>query len=158
MMKMNDSAVRSIRIASTLTDRFAAIVKEAATTISPDHVELLVGEAQQIYPEIWRHLDDARTELAGRGAATTYYDSLRASQHGQHAVKDIQSVVDPMSLNQFKSATFNEDGYTKMRTACDALMRAMPEVDWRALALADESAIAQAGSLKPSFWSWLSSL
>lgn len=156
-MTNTDVAVRSIRIASTLTDRFAAIIKETAMTIAPREVENRVGEAQQLYPEIWRHLDDARKELASRGVATSYYDSLRAGS-GHNAILDIQTAFDPESLMSFKSATFNEDGLARMRTACDAMMRAMPDVDWKSLARADEATLAQVGSLKPSFWSWLTSL
>ena len=58
-MRLRVPAVRSIRIATTLNDRFGTIIREAATNQTVAEFELKIGEAQQIYPEIWRHLDTA---------------------------------------------------------------------------------------------------
>jgi hypothetical protein len=159
-----DSAVRSIRIAATLVDRFGAIVRESESAtlsvIDPSQAEVRIGEAQQLYPEIWRHLDDARAELAKRGVATIPYDSIRGGERGQ-AITNIQTPsvgnVELMDLVSFKAATFNADGHKKAVAACDALMKAMPEVDWKKLAQEEAATIAAAGSLKPSIWSWLTS-
>jgi hypothetical protein len=47
-----------------------------------------------------------------------------------------------------KVVRFDYDGYQRALAACKALMSAMPEVDWGALARDDVRAIAQAGSLQ----------
>lgn len=73
-----------------------------------------------------------------------YTDSLRATERpGQLAVDNIERSegISPLGLAfgrlqyaETKTATFNHEGHDKARHACDALMEAMPEVDWRAVA------------------------
>src|SRR5688572_20670424 len=96
-----DAVVRSIRIATRLNERFGAILREAATEHKAAAIELKIGEAQQIYPEIWRHLDEARAALGARGTAVRTYDELRATERpGQQAVDDIEhtEAVNPFLL------------------------------------------------------------
>jgi len=157
-----DPAVRSIRIATTLNERFGAILKEATSGQTVADFELRIGEAQQIYPEIWRHLDEARAALAQRGIVVPPYDSLRATERpGQLAVDNIEHSegINPLGLVfgglqyvETKTATFNHEGHDKARQACDALMGAMPEVDWRAVAHAEDAEIAAMGSLSSAKW------
>lgn len=157
-----DPTVRSIRIATTLNDRFGAIIREAAAHQTVAEFELKIGEAQQIYPEIWRHLDEARAALGQRGIVVDDYDALRATERpGQLAVNDIEhsEMVNPLALalGQFqhvetKTATFNSEGHAKARQACHALMEAMPEVDWTALARQEDAEIAAIGSLNAGKW------
>jgi len=157
-----DPAVRSIRIATTLNDRFGAILRAAASHQTVAEFELKIGEAQQIYPEIWRHLDEARSALGQRGIAVQAYDDLRATEHpGQLAVDNIEASegINPLALAfgqvqyvQTKTASFNHDGHAKARQACDALMRAMPEIDWGAIARDEDAEIAAAGSLTSAKW------
>ena len=162
---IDDPAVRSIRVAVALCDRFADLLKGpvqvraskqrgALFGVSGNESELSlrIGEAQQLYPEIWRHLDDARAAFAARGIDVGAYDQLRAAEgqalgaavdvtysqrgYGQHAVE--QTV---------KSANFNQTGLVRARYACNALMRATPEIDWIAIARAEaqDPAIAAFG-------------
>jgi hypothetical protein len=157
-----DPVVRSIRIASTLNDRFGTIVREANNNQTVAEFELKIGEAQQIYPEIWRHLDEARAALGTRNIAVAKYDAIRATERpGQLAVDNIEHSegVNPLALAfggalhvEFKTASFNREGHTKARAACNALMEAMPEVDWRELARAEEAEIAAVGSLDSAKW------
>ena len=157
-----DPAVRSIRIATTLNERFAAIVRGAAEHQTVAEFELKIGEAQQIYPEIWRHLDEARAVLAQRGVAVPRYDAVRATERpGQLAVDNIEHSegVNPLALAfggalhvEMKTATFNREGNRKASEACEALMTAMPEVDWRQLVREEEAEIAAVGSLNDSKW------
>src|SRR5437763_10131625 len=90
---IDDPAVRSVRVAVALCDRFAELlagpsqvtaVKQQGALLgvsgNQDELSLRIGEAQQIYPEIWRHLDDARAGFAGRGIAVASYDAIRASE------------------------------------------------------------------------------
>jgi hypothetical protein len=158
---MIDPIVRSIRIAKTLNERFGAILREAATEQNVAAFELKIGEAQQIYPEIWRHLDEARAALG----VVAGYDQLRATERpGQQAVDNIESTeaINPLMLAfgtlqhvEFKTATFNAEGHRKARAACTMLMDAMPEVDWRALERAEDAEIAAAGSLEAGKWKHL---
>jgi hypothetical protein len=157
-----DPVVRSIRIATTLNDRFGAIVREANEHQTVAEFELKIGEAQQIYPEIWRHLDDARAALGKRDIRVAHYDELRATERpGKQAVDNIEHAegVNPLALAfggalqvEMKTASFNREGHVKARQACNALMEAMPEVDWRALVREEEAEIAAMGSLASSKW------
>ena len=157
-----DPAVRSIRIATTLNERFGAILRDAGSYQTVAEFELKIGEAQQIYPEIWRHLDDAQAVLATRGIRVEHYAELRSSEApGLLAVDNIEHSegISPLALAfgglqyvETKTATFNHEGHVKARAACDALMAAMPEVDWHALVRAEEAEIAAVGSLSSGKW------
>jgi hypothetical protein len=157
-----DPVVRSIRIATTLNERFGDILREAASYQKVAEFELKIGEAQQIYPEIWRHLDEARAALGRRGIVVQSYDDLRATERpGQLGVDNIEHSegINPLALAlgqlqylETKTATFNHEGNAKARQACDALMRAMPEVDWRAVEREEEAEIAAMGSLSSAKW------
>src|SRR4051812_14889625 len=90
---VDDPAVQSVRVAVALLDRFADLLKGPSQVAArklkrhvigvsgnQDDFSLRIGEAQQVYPEIWRHLDDARSGFAGRGIDVTTYDALRAAE------------------------------------------------------------------------------
>jgi|ERR1044071_651721 hypothetical protein len=161
-LKNVDPVVRSIRIAATLNDRFGALLKEAASYQKVAEFELKIGEAQQIYPEIWRHFDEARAALGQRGVVVQPYDALRATERpGQLGVDNIEHSegINPVALAfgqlqyfETKTATFNHEGHAKALQACDALMRAMPEVDWNAVVRQEEAEIAAIGSLSSAKW------
>jgi len=153
-----DPAVRSIRIASTLNERFGKILRTPLLPGESD-LELRIGEAQQIYPEIWGHLDEARATLAGRGVSTTTFDTTRALEpKGSIGVTRVDVSAYSTSLTtaalgirdtQLKTAEFNLDGHRRATMAVKALMDALPEVDWKALERAENAEIAAAGSLGP---------
>src|SRR5262249_22061400 len=121
-----------------------------------------IGEAQQIYPEIWRHLDDARAAIGQRGIVVESFDALRATvRPGQLAVSNIQHSegINALGLafgrvryTETKTAEFNHEGHHKATHACNELMRAMPEVNWRALSDAEDREIAAVGSLGDRKW------
>jgi hypothetical protein len=156
-----DTAVRSVRIAATLHERFAVLMNRPLMPgQGMSELELKIGEAQQIYPEIWNHLDDARKTLAGRGVSTTSYDTVRALEpKGSIGVSRVDVVNYSTSLTtellgitdeQVKTAQFNREGYQRAQLAIRALEGAMPTVDWLALARAESSDAAKAaGSLSP---------
>lgn len=144
--------VQSIRVASALLGRFPGLLKQASGTSS--EVELAIGESNQLYPEIWRHLDEARRALDGRDCST--YDALRATVLAEMGITDIQSQQTDWyteygtyaGTTHEKVVRFNYDGYRRALAACNALQNAMPEVDWHELAREDVRAIAEAGSLQ----------
>ena len=154
-----DEAVRSLRVASTLLDRYRTLT--ATQALSSDELELIIGEAQQIYPEIWRHLGDARKTLLAHGRDISGFDAVRRSELVELGVTDIDvhTELDIASLlvgryrqTTVKTATFNAAGYARARQGAQALMAAMPEVDFAALARAEDAEIAAAGSLQASKW------
>ncbi|HEX7843540.1 MAG TPA: hypothetical protein VF469_38970 [Kofleriaceae bacterium] len=147
--------MRSLRVAVALCDRFAEILRGPSQVTArqregslfgfsgnQDEFSLRIGEAQQIYPEIWRHLDDARNAFAARGAVVGGYDAVRAEE-GQRlgAAVDVQHARHGFGRyavhEQVKSANFNWAGLGRARRACEALMRATPQIDWAAIAQAE---------------------
>lgn len=154
-----DPAVRSIRIASTLSERFREIMNGPLLPAGVSDLELRIGEAQQIYPEVWTHLDEARAALAARGVDTKTYDMTRALEpkgalgvsrvdvtgYSSSATTALLGIED----QTVKSAQFNIEGHRRQGIAIRALMDAMPEVDWKALERAEAAEIAAAGSLGP---------
>lgn len=155
-----DPVVRSIRIATTVNERLSVIYKQSSEVREAREFELLIGEAQQIYPEMWRHLDEARAALVQRGADVADYDALRAKgRPGELAVDNIETTegINVLGLAfgqveyfKWKTASFNKDGQARARKACEALMRAMPDVDWAAVAREEDAQIAAAGPITSS--------
>lgn len=104
-------------------------------------LSLRIGEAQQIYPEIWRHLDDARAAIASRGVTVAQYDALRTAE-GPGLGANVQTSYSEVAgrhghARTTKDANFNREGLQRARSACKALMDAIPEVDWAAIAKAE---------------------
>ncbi|MDX2093539.1 MAG: hypothetical protein SFX73_37185 [Kofleriaceae bacterium] len=152
--------VRSLRVASTLADRFRAALKPGK--LSTTELELVYGEAQEIYLEIWRYLDEARTALIDMARDVSAFDALRMAELGHLGVADIDATaqLDYMALmlgrlriHAVKTATFNTAGHKRTVAACRALMTAMPEVDWAARVREEDREITSAGSLHASKWS-----
>jgi len=178
----DDPAVRSVRVATALCDRFAELLKgPAQVTASKQQgalfgisgnegdLSLRIGEAQQLYPEIWRHLDDARAVFAKRAgvldAGLADYDRLRADEgQGLGAAVEVSHQVRGAGRHAVESTTkaanFNTAGLQRARDACQALVRATPQIDWAAVARAEEDpAIAAfARSAKSKRWLWFAVL
>ncbi|HLL23092.1 MAG TPA: hypothetical protein VK427_13220 [Kofleriaceae bacterium] len=152
---MEDPGVRSVRVAAALCDRFAALVRGPSTLTarqqsgapfrdSPDEeaLSLRIGEVQQLYPEIWRHLDDARAAFAKRGADVSAYDAIRTAE-GSAMGATVELARERHAFGQYaadetvKSANFNRVGYERARKAMNALMNARPDVPWAAIARAE---------------------
>src|SRR5690349_16682091 len=124
---MLDAPVRSLRVANALTERVAVLA--TTSTLHPTPLDLRIGEAQSLYPEIWRHLDDARDVLHANGRDVSRYAALGAAH------------VD------IKTAKYNVDGLRAAADARRALEAALPEVDWAALAMREANVVSDAGSL-----------
>jgi hypothetical protein len=143
--------VQAVGVATALVRRYVAL---SQTTEQTD-VELVIGEARQIYPEMWRHLDEARIALGERGTDCTAYDDLR-----RHELQSMGVDVD-ITVNEYytkygakiyesytKSASFDIEGAHRAFAAAKILKQLMPEVDWAARAREEERVIQEAGSLK----------
>ena len=154
-----EDAIRSIRVATTLIERFRALIATAPTSV--EELELRIGESQQIYPEIWRHLDDARRVLVTRGLDVGRVDELRRSELVQLGVTDVEItheldmsglILGRIRYTATKAASFNTGGVARAVEAARALMAALPEVDWVALTRAEDREIAAAGSMQARKW------
>jgi hypothetical protein len=175
-----DPAVRSIQIAAALARRYSELVTADDKTgaafknlyrltgigglsalgreIQQDEQALRVGEANQIAPEIWRHLDDARTILAGRALPVAEYDSIRAGNL-QTANPDVKRTLEALGLLDgdqqvmtTKTLQWDMVGAVRQIAAIGVLKRTLKFVDWDALDRADAEQIAAAGSLKSNRW------
>ncbi len=152
-------AVRSIRIAHTLIERYLVLARMQPP--SSAELELQIGEAQQIYPEIWRHLDVARKALVASGRDVTRFDEYRRSELVELGVTDVDFsreldfaalMLGRIRERTVKTATFNVGGAQRAASAMGALMATMPEVDFAALARAEDREIRAAGSLHAGKW------
>ena len=74
-----DRAVGAILIGEALVDEIkrAAVVIKQPESLTKHERWRTITDVHDTYPEIWRHLDRARSLLATRGANTTRYDELR---------------------------------------------------------------------------------
>jgi hypothetical protein len=118
----HDRAVGAILIGEALIDncdRAAERVGTVETVVTQDRWRA-VHEVHDTYPEIWRHLDRARRELAQRGANTIAYDELRP--HVKRAATDSDAQhVDIGAIDEAKRAIAE-------------LKLAVPGADWKAIA------------------------
>jgi hypothetical protein len=116
----HDRVVGAILIGEALTDScdLAAHRVDVAAT-APNDRWRAVHEVHDTYPEIWRHLDRARRELARRGGNTVAYDDLRP--HVKRAATNSEAKVDGEALDEAKRAIAE-------------LKLAVPGADWKAIA------------------------
>jgi hypothetical protein len=163
-----DPAIQSIGVAEALIERLAAIVraqKAGVTLLSAeeaDELSLRIGEAQQIAPEVWRHLDAARATLPDEAPGAAAYDEVRALQDGANlATTSIDAsqhldylgiVAGPLGTISFKSVTWDSRMILRAVVACAALKSARPDVDWARIERTDRETIAAAGSLQTARW------
>ena len=160
---MQTDPVRSIRMAAALNQRFGALLR-TDTGENVDEMELKIGEMNQLYPEIWRYMDEARVALVQRGADVRHYDQIRATEQpgklGTDSI-EVEEHINPLGLIagpifvQTKTVAFNAEGYRKACAAVDSLKSALPDVDWVGLDRAEQAEIAAAGSLTASNWKQL---
>ena len=73
----HDRAVGAILIGEALIDAVEDAAVRSRAIDAPHQRWRAFAEANDTYPEIWRHLDRARRVLANRGANTAAYDELR---------------------------------------------------------------------------------
>jgi hypothetical protein len=85
---MLDAPMQSLRVANALRERVGMLSNAGA--LDGQGVELRIGEAQSLYPEIWRHLDEARNALHAQGRDVSQYDTLR-SEEGVSLGADIEA-------------------------------------------------------------------
>lgn len=147
-------AVQSIRVAIALSQRFAELAtwKQHRTL---DELGLVLGEARQIYPEIWSNLDAARDALSRQGIEVDGYTQLRGTGPIGGGVLEVE-VNDHVGVRMgggvLKSARLNNEGHAAAAQACRLFQGALPQVDWEGLERADAAELEAAGSLGPSRW------
>jgi hypothetical protein len=152
----DDAIVQAIRIAVTLTEQLRQRMAGYDATI--DEAQLRIGEAQALVPELWRNLDEARAGLTARGIDTSAFDAIRAAQPAAMlaaanpeiverpgapmAGPDLVSGVVPGAIHEVSG--WDTSLAQRAARACEALMTALPEVDWAALAARDKAIEAEA--------------
>ena len=113
----HDRAVGAILIGEALIDAVEDAAVRSRATDAPHQRWRAFAEANDAYPEIWRHLDRARKVLANRGANTAAYDELRP-----HAPKSAArgDSIDRVALDDAKRAIAE-------------LKLVVPGADWEAI-------------------------
>src|ERR1051325_10631005 len=137
---LDDPGVRSLRVALALCDRFMELTKGPNTiravkrnmdmfgvTGNETEMSLRLGEAQQIYPEIWSNLDDAAKAFRARGVDMAGYDTVRATERGIGANVDTRYAQHGSARYGYeehtKTAAFNIAGIQRARVAADVIMK-----------------------------------
>ncbi|CAN5858900.1 hypothetical protein BH11MYX2_BH11MYX2_05820 [soil metagenome] len=152
-----DPAVRSVRIAAALCDRFEELMRgptqiratrnrRSLVGVTGDEtgMSLRLGEAQQLYPEIWRHLDDARTAFAARGTDVAGYDGLR-KQEGAGMGANVHTSEGSYGAGRYaydeytKTADFNVAGLSRARQTIAVLVSITPQIDWASIVAAEHA-------------------
>jgi hypothetical protein len=116
-----DRAVGAILIGEALVDECqrAASVIRSVDLVSHSERWRTITDVHDTYPEIWRHLDRARSVLATRGINTARYDELRPRAH--RAPTNAEGTdIDNAALDD-------------ARRAIEDLKLAVPGADWKAI-------------------------
>lgn len=164
---MTADPVRSIQIASALLERLVELLRprrggELLGMLSPevaaDHLELRLGEAQQLMPEVWRHLDEARNAMHARGLRVAGYDEIRSIPDPALLATseiEVKRKLDVLGLVQgdlkivtTKTVKWDTRNVIIAALAVDFLKDEVPDVDWAALDKAHADEIAAVGSLR----------
>ena len=113
----HDRAVGAILIGEALVDTCEDAAAKGRGTDAQHERWRALADANDAYPEIWRHLDRARRVLANRGINTAAYDELRP-----HAAKAVTrgEAIDRIALDDAKRAIAE-------------LKLAVPGADWDAI-------------------------
>ena len=151
-MTPRDPAVDAILTAETLFVQFLGLVPRLKSLLPAD-VSIAMGEARNLYPELWAALDRGRTALRERGVDVPVYDETRRRQPAamdgfqvhNNERNELGNVETTAVLVFFgglgatihslgaKQGEANTSGLKDARTALDALQNAMPDADWKSL-------------------------
>src|SRR5688572_15415616 len=117
-----DRVVGAILIGEALVDeikRAAVVIKQPETVTTRNERWRTITDVHDTYPEIWRHLDRARSLLATRGANTTRYDELRPK--ARRAPTNAEATdIDNAAIDD-------------ARRAIEDLKLCVPGADWKAI-------------------------
>jgi hypothetical protein len=117
-----DRAVGAILIGEALVDecqRAATLIRAIDAPLSHTDRWRTITDVHDTYPEIWRHLDRARSLLANRGANTARYDEMRP--RARRAPTNAEGTdIDNAAIDD-------------ARRAIEDLKLAVPGADWRAI-------------------------
>jgi hypothetical protein len=97
----HDRAVGAILIGEALVDACETADAKSRSVDAPHERWRALADANDAYPEVWRHLDRARRVLANRGINTAAYDELRP--HAPKAVARGEK-IDGVALDDAKRA------------------------------------------------------
>lgn len=116
----HDRAVGAILISEALIDECEK-ARAVVLQVDSDHNERwrTITGVHDTYPEVWRHLDRARKELANRGANTASYDEHRPS---------VRRAATNAEGTDIEKAAIDD-----ARRAVEELKLAVPGADWIAI-------------------------
>ena len=116
-----DRAVGAILIGEALVEECqrAAIVIRSTDALSHNERWRTITDVHDTYPEIWRHLDRARSLLATRGVNTARYDELRPRAH--------------RAPTNAEGTDIDNAAIDDARRAIEDLKLAVPGADWAAI-------------------------
>ena len=117
-----DRAVGAILIGEALVDecqRAAILIRATDAPLTHNERWRTITDVHDTYPEIWRHLDRARSLLATRGVNTTRYDEMRPK--ARRAPTNAEGTdIDNAAIDD-------------ARRAIEDLKLAVPGADWHAI-------------------------
>jgi hypothetical protein len=112
----HDRAVGAILISEALIDECEKARARVGAPETPHRERWrTIGDVHATFPEVWRHLDRARTVLARRGAYTATYDELRPQV--RRSATNADGDIDTTALDDARRAVEN-------------LKLAVPGADW----------------------------
>jgi hypothetical protein len=116
-----DRAVGAILIGEALVDECQRAATTIRTADALSHRERwqTITDVHDTYPEIWRHLDRARSLLASRGANTARYDELRPKA--------------PRAPTNADGTDIDKAALDDARRAIEDLKLAVPGADWKGI-------------------------
>ncbi len=122
----HDRAVGAVLIAEAiLTGCDAAVLRVTAVDGSAADRWRAVMELHDTYPEVWRHMDRARAELARRGSNTMAFDELRPGAP-RCAVKELRPVAEVV----VDGSAIDKVALDAARRGIETLKLALPGCDW----------------------------
>ncbi|MFN0247107.1 MAG: hypothetical protein ACKV2T_09365 [Kofleriaceae bacterium] len=169
-MSLRDPALDAVLTAETILGQFKQLLPRL-TSMMPVDVSTAVGEAQSLYPELWSALDRARAVLRERGVDVPVYDEARARQPASMLGVDVKlrdrsnvteaaatvafllggvsgvvvgTAIDAVGSVGAKQGDANRSGLRDAKTALDALIAAMPTVEWAKVRRQEAHATADA--------------
>lgn len=134
--------VQDVEIAEALLGQYLASLAQTTQglTLRLDQ-QAAIGAAEQVYPEVWKRLDSARSTASQSGRDLSYYDALR-SYIGHDAQRGITKRttevsallvgVLPIAGAVSVTAEGNTEGVRAARDAIATFRQVFPDAPWQA--------------------------
>lgn len=146
-----NTVVNQLVIAQDQIEEYVAIAQSLKTSMEPD---VVVGQANEVFPRIWDSLSEARNGLAAMGCDVQQYDAIHAALAGkqgygglidaEEAKWDVAASLARMGLVRTQQVSFslNVEGVALADEALKALKQTAPPQVHQGLARQQEQAAA----------------